>query len=163
MLDAGAVVASAIVPAVLISSSSLLLLSFSNRITSVMSRQRALSRELLREDNGEGEDWSRALQSQIADVRLESNLIRTAVALMLVSIVFLLACGLLLMVAHLSQGIAIMAVVVFVLGVLSYAGGTGVMVYDTTVMTHPDMLEGDLVKQIVRKRGSQRNLAEHKV
>ena len=114
-IDASGVISSAIVPAVMISSSALLLLSFGNRATSVMSRQRSLHREMLHEDV-HSTLWTNGLGRQVADISFESRLIRAAVVLLMTSILFMLACGSCLMLANTCAWPAYAAVVLFSLG-----------------------------------------------
>ena len=148
-IDAAAVISSAIVPAVMISSSALLLLSFGNRATSVMSRQRSLHREMLHEDV-HSTLWTTGLGRQVADISFESRLIRAAVVLLMASILFMLACGSCLMLAVAHDWATYAAVVLFSVGMACYAGGVVVMMSDALIMTRPLALESHLATRIVQ-------------
>ena len=157
MVNPSAIVASAITPAVMISAGALMLLSFSNRATAVMVRQRVLNRELLH-DNVESDRWTDGLQRQVAAIGFETCLIRSAVILLFVSILCMISCGLSLSLKDTTIAAGYSAVAFFVAGMLSFGFGVCVMLVDAFIMTRPVQLESRLASQLTRDRRSRGHL-----
>ena len=137
MVDARPVVGAATVPVVLVSACALLLLSFNNRVVSLISRQRSLHRELIQHASTAEMCGT---SSQLQGICKQLLLVRAAIILDLLAIAALILCGACMALGEMYPA-QVAAVVLFAAGNLCVLLAVSAMLWEAAVVARPIMLD----------------------
>ena len=124
------VISVSVVPVVIISACGLLSLAFYGRLAALVARLRTFQREMLREQEkwakegpGDHQQLLEVLRTQTLQVTERARLIRRALLFFLTAVAVLIVCSLTLVASWFFRPAAVLAAVLFVVGLLSMLGG----------------------------------------
>ena len=145
-----------VVPVVIISACGLLSLAFYARLAAVVSRLRGFQREMLREQEKLGRKGGveearliEVLRTQTEQVTKRARLIRLTLWFLLVAVALLILCSLTLAASWFVRPAAILAAVLFLLGLLSMLGGIIAAMLELRGALQPVELETRFVSSAV--------------
>ena len=154
--DLSHVISSAVVPVVIISACGLLALAFYNRMAAIVSRLRGFQRERLLErervSNSRSPHGTRLLEHlelQTARVKRRANLIRWTLFFLLITIGLLIGCCMMLGLSVFAPGAVYIAVILFLLGLLSMLCSTIAAALELRGALEPVEMESQFVTDIV--------------
>lgn len=156
------IISMSVVPVVIISACGLLSLAFYGRLAAVVSRLRGFQREMLQEQDKfartGGTEQSRLielLRTQTKQVTRRARLIRLALQFFLTAVALLIVCSLALVASWFTPYAAFLAAVLFVLGLLSMFTGIVAAMLELRGALQPVELEARFVSSAVTPAGSE--------
>jgi Protein of unknown function (DUF2721) len=152
------IISSAVVPVVIISACGLLALAFYNRLAAIVSRLRGFQRERLQHHEhmaagrtSRGHKLLDHLELQTARVKRRANLIRFTLLFLLLTIGLLISCCLMLGLSVLVPQATYVAIVLFILGLLSMLSSTVAAALELKDALEPVELESRFVTGILHE------------
>jgi hypothetical protein len=162
--DWAKIISLSVVPVVIISACGLLCLAFYNRLATIVSRLRGFQRERLHEQElldraGPQDSAERSrrclllenLETQTSRVVRRAKLIRLTLLFLLLTISLLIGCCMMLGLSVLASGAALVAVALFVLGLLTMLAGMIAAMLELKAALQPAELESRFVSDMLQQ------------